>query len=384
MMSVRWASALCGMAAVALAVGQAPAQESGAQHEVRPGDTLWDLATQYLANPFRWPEIFELNPAVVEDPHWIFPGEVLRIPGVSDEPYDTGIRIEGHRQLPLYVPESDQRPSDAQEAGLGEPSGEFPETSIFRRAPGTVPTEGALLLAERVPLTSVSPSDFYRAAVLASRGRYPVQGVTARIVEENPLGLKLPPGVQLNDQVVVGLNGLAVGAGDSLLAVRWNREIKGRGHVLSSMALLEVTRVTADSARAIVVALYHGYRVGDPVVPKPRYTAMRADQGTYVDSGLVGTVIDFVVPQTLVAMGETVFLDLGSAAGVQVGDEFAVFSSSVEDPASASIEDRLCTVRVVRTTDLHATAMVIEIRDPGMHPGSPARLVRRMPSGDSG
>ena len=49
-------------------------------HVVVRGDNLWNLARQFLGDPRRYREIFELNRGEIRDPHWIFPGQVLRLP----------------------------------------------------------------------------------------------------------------------------------------------------------------------------------------------------------------------------------------------------------------------------------------------------------------
>jgi LysM domain len=51
-------------------------------HNVRRGDTLWDISTRYYQNPYEWPRVWSYNPQI-QNPHWIYPGDRihLRDPG---------------------------------------------------------------------------------------------------------------------------------------------------------------------------------------------------------------------------------------------------------------------------------------------------------------
>ncbi len=52
--------------------------EGARVHTVVKGDTLWDLASHYLGDPYLWPQIWERNP-YIRDSHWIYPGDPIVI-----------------------------------------------------------------------------------------------------------------------------------------------------------------------------------------------------------------------------------------------------------------------------------------------------------------
>ena len=91
----------------------APAAGPGAdstpdRHVVRKGDSLWSICELYFRDPWRWPKVWALNPEVT-NPHWIFPGQTLRIGGMTQSvPGATPAEEPGNRSLaaPARLPPS--------------------------------------------------------------------------------------------------------------------------------------------------------------------------------------------------------------------------------------------------------------------------------------
>jgi hypothetical protein len=96
-------------------------------YTVKRGDTLWDISAMYLRDPWLWPEIWHVNPAV-QNPHLIYPGDVLTLAyDANGRPQvmvtqGSALRVQPLvRSSPLEGPIA-TIPYDAIAAFLGKPS----------------------------------------------------------------------------------------------------------------------------------------------------------------------------------------------------------------------------------------------------------------------
>ncbi len=90
-----WNTLRSGLFAALLVFSTGLAAQSGDTIELNPshpdryvvvkGDTLWDISAMFLKEPWYWPEIWYVNPQI-ENPHLIYPGDILTLVYVDGKP----------------------------------------------------------------------------------------------------------------------------------------------------------------------------------------------------------------------------------------------------------------------------------------------------------
>ena len=53
-------------------------KETEGVYSIKKGDTLWDISSKFLKDPFLWPKLWQKNPYIT-NPHWIYPGNPVRL-----------------------------------------------------------------------------------------------------------------------------------------------------------------------------------------------------------------------------------------------------------------------------------------------------------------
>ncbi len=71
-------SLICLLLPIAVYADELKLQDNAPDHYVvLKGDTLWDISAKFFKDPWKWPQIWGYNKDTINDPHWIYPGNVV-------------------------------------------------------------------------------------------------------------------------------------------------------------------------------------------------------------------------------------------------------------------------------------------------------------------
>jgi len=357
--------------AQATGAGVSPSGEAPAvMHTVKRGDTLWDLAAKYLGNPFRWPEIFRKNSALIQDPDLIEPGWVLLISG---EPAAGG--ETGRTSAPQQTATAMEVTRDASRDATGGAVAARPSAPVGS-TPRVIGGDPASLWAarrreaERVPyLVSVGGLEGAgRLALPPVRSTAPSVGTAARILQAyERVRLVLP-------------EGSTVAPGTTLLTLRYGPTLTGIGRVVIPTGVL---RVVSDSAGGIAELVNQFDQVAENhlVVPSWSPGVVTDSVPSRVTDGPTTTVLWIAGDALLPAPGTAILLSKGSGDGLRVGDQITLVSQARPSRRGALMPDPvdIAVAQVVRVTRSGASAVLLSQVVGAVAVGTSGRVTARLP-----
>ncbi len=385
------------MAAVPDTAAAVVAQDSTTQtHTVREGDTLWDLARHYRGDPFLWPDIYRMNTSVVEDPHWIYPGEVLRLSGtgaaVASVPAeDTPAPAQDSTASAPLTDEVAESPAASTEAGeqeqaptslasLTQNSDAEESEPLFGPRPGDMLHETLKTYSEQT-YRARRRSEFYSSGFLTENEKLPYGKM---------LGPVAPPQIRAMAQnsnalpyatvAVSAPKGATYQVGDSLLVVQIGREVPRYGEVIIPSGVIQVTDTSDGKYVASVIAVYGTIRAGQRVLPVEKFGDPGTAKAVPVSDGVRATLLGGSGRQDLKAPQMVVFLDKGRKDGVAPGDLFEIRRQPERlSDGTIRIDEVMATLQVVHVRERTATARLLNIISPDIEPGTKVRQVAKLP-----
>lgn len=306
------------------------------EYTVVKGDTLWDISSTFLNIPWMWPEIWHVNPQI-ENPHLIYPGDVIKL-----------IYLDGEPRLTLERP--------------------------VRLSPGM---NGATKLnpSVRVQATEAAISAIPLDKIDSFLSRSRVVGVGE--LEASPYMLAGPQ------------QRLIVGAGDSAYArgtfdakyTNYGVFRKGEAYVdpetrellgihAQGIGTLSVDKMQGDVATVTVIRAYEEMRPGDHLLPSEDRAVDSTFYPSAPDTDIEGAIIAVEGGVTQVGKMNVVMINRGDREGLQIGNVLAIYKKGevvrdrVKGGSVALPDERAGLLMVFRTFEKMSFGLVLEADRP--------------------
>jgi len=237
-------------------------------HVVIQGDTLWDIATAYLEDPFMWPKIWRDNEQVL-NPDLIYPGGHIRIPVALLKPEIREKIAPAQKEVEVPVPSGTLNPILVESAGYI-----VDDLDDVGKVVGT-----------------------YESHFLMGEG--------------DPIFLKMRGDAAPGDQFFVVRD---------VRKVRYPHSLRSVGRLVHVLGVVRVVSVEGKTVQGRVDRFYDAIIAGDRLVPYER-PQVDFTEGTPPVEGMVVASYD---ERTIIGAGDVLYLDRGAADGLRPGMVLAV------------------------------------------------------------
>ncbi len=301
------ASSLLVVAAVLLGNPNVFAQTDERVHVVVKGDTLWDISSVYLYDPFMWPRVWNAN-RNIENPHLIHPGQEIIIPAELIE-LAVAPPPEPVPQKPVLPPP----PSEPMVVEKPAPSPVVEKPVVEKPVEIIMPVEkkqeliramatyGFIVKRKEVGIGTITSSEENRLLIS------PTNIVFVTTPKKQPL--------------TNGEKYSIVKVFDEIRHPLTNKKI---GYIAKVLGDLSVLNVKGELATAEVGSVYRAVEIGDQVMEHVEYLSWIPKAESMTVEALEGVVLANPEGKTLLGRDDVFFLNLGLNQGIKPGDSLRI------------------------------------------------------------
>jgi len=316
------------------------------RYTVVKGDTLWDISARFLRDPWQWPSIWNINPEI-ENPHLIFPGDVIYLKMVDGQPVLT---LERGNATASRTPMK-----SADGLNVVKLSPKIRTLSLEEEAIPVIPNSAIKQFLKYPRIISKRE--------LEDSG-YIVAGEEHALI--NGSGDKIyARGIEPNEQNVYDVlrQGKAYTRGSG-----WGSEFLG--YEMLRIADAKVIRYD-DPSTLIVNKANREVLIGDRLLPATEEREMSMNYMPHAPGNLVrGNIIAVLDGVSRIGQYNTVVIDLGEHDHIEPGNVLAIYRAgeTIEDTVASGLfnhdvtlpDERSGTLMVIRAFDRVSYALVME------------------------
>jgi len=306
----------------------AAAESQPTVYTIVPGDTLWGLSRRFLKDPYYWPNLWAANPQI-GNPHFIYPGQRVRV-------YGDRIEIEPIKPAP-----------EAQAPGQLQPAAPAAAVSEEKAQSAVFTTTGAegFLMEKQIP-----PS----GTIIATHSNREIAGEDDIVYTD-----------------VGRVNGANPGDRYSIFMKMGQVSHPVTNVILGDRVLplgeLQLSEVDEKVSKAIITKSFREICAGAFLLP---YRDRKLTVGLKApERDLVGYIVETQTGNAALAVNDVVYLDLGTAQGVQAGNLLYVVRDVTPDQQAVAAKIKKFPVEVigalvvVQTNTNSSTAIIVKSVD---------------------